>query len=194
MIKMSLQTLLSGSRGTVPSPEQVSGILTSAIRHLDDTIRSDLLAFLPMGKLRYLSPDQLRDHIQRHESEWEIISSRCTQGATVIFSLLDPSKKNLWVVNLGDSQAGAPPIAIFHRHRLLTVHRQYSEKRRRGNGRARPSTRCTTATTRSNASASSASTPASSPVSRTTGSLAISHPRVVSTHPFFFSPSDTDRP
>lgn len=106
MIRMSLQALLSSSMDTVPSSELVSEALTNAIRHLDESIRSDIFDFLPYDRLCELSPDQLRDYIQRHKSEWEIISERCTQGATVIFSLLDPSKRNLWVVNLGDSQAG----------------------------------------------------------------------------------------
>lgn len=106
MIRMSLQALLSSTTGTVPSSELVSEALNNAIRHLDDSIRSDLFDFLPCDRLCQLSSDRLREHIQRHESEWETISARCTQGATVIFSLLDPSKRNLWVVNLGDSQAG----------------------------------------------------------------------------------------
>lgn len=106
MIRMSLQALLSSSTDTIPSSELVSEALTNAIRHLDDSIRSDLFDFLPCDRLCELSPDQLREYIHRHESEWETISARCTQGATVIFSLLDPSKRNLWIVNLGDSQAG----------------------------------------------------------------------------------------
>ncbi|KAF8554716.1 protein serine/threonine phosphatase 2C [Imleria badia] len=105
MIRMSLQALLSSSTGAIPSSELVSEALTNAIRHLDDSIRSDLFDFLPCDNLCGLSPDQLGEHIQRHESKWESISARCTQGATVLFSLLDPSKRNLWIVNLGDSQA-----------------------------------------------------------------------------------------
>lgn len=108
MIRMSLQALLSSSRDTLPSFELVSEALANAVRHLDDSIRSDLFNFLPCDRLRQLNPGQLREYIQRHESEWETISARCTQGATVIFSLLDPSKRHLWIVNLGDSQAGAP--------------------------------------------------------------------------------------
>lgn len=108
MIRMSLQTLVSSSTGTVPNSELVSEALANAIRHLDDSIRSDLFDFLPYNRLCQLSPDQLREYIQRHESKWETISARFTQGATVIFSLLDPSKRNLWIVNLGDSQAGGP--------------------------------------------------------------------------------------
>lgn len=118
MIRMSLQALLSSTTDTVPSPELVSEALTNAIRYLDDSIRSDLFDFLPCDKLCELSPAQLRDHIQRHESEWETISARCTQGATVIFSLLDPLKKNLWVVNLGDSQAGGPLSRFYGSVRL----------------------------------------------------------------------------
>ncbi|KIJ67675.1 hypothetical protein HYDPIDRAFT_173484 [Hydnomerulius pinastri MD-312] len=105
MIRMSLQALLSSSSDSVPSPELVSEALSNAIRHLDDSIRSDLFDFLPSDKLANMSDTQLRDHIQRHESEWDTISARCTQGSTIILALLDPLKRNLWVVNLGDSQA-----------------------------------------------------------------------------------------
>ncbi|KAF9244851.1 phosphatase 2C-like domain-containing protein [Melanogaster broomeanus] len=105
MIRMSLQALLSSSSDTVPSPELVSEALSNAIRHLDDSIRSDLFDFLPSDKLTSMSDAQLSDYIRRHKSEWDTISARCTQGATVILSLMDPLKRNLWIVNLGDSQA-----------------------------------------------------------------------------------------
>ncbi|KAG9316523.1 phosphatase 2C-like domain-containing protein [Chiua virens] len=102
---MSLQALLSSSTDTLPSSELVSEALTNAIRRLDDSIRSDLFDLLPCERLVQMSDVQLREHIQRHESEWDTIFARCTQGTTVIFSLLDPSRRHLWVVNLGDSQA-----------------------------------------------------------------------------------------
>ncbi|KAF9227476.1 protein serine/threonine phosphatase 2C [Gyrodon lividus] len=105
MIRMSLQALLSSCSDTVPSPELVSGALSNAIRHLDDSIRSDLFDFLPCDKLTSMGDAALRDYIQRNESEWGAISARCTQGATVILSLIDPLKRNLWIANLGDSQA-----------------------------------------------------------------------------------------
>ncbi|KIK97221.1 hypothetical protein PAXRUDRAFT_10309 [Paxillus rubicundulus Ve08.2h10] len=105
MIRISLQALLSSSSDAVPSPELVSEVLSNAIRHLDDSIRSDLFDFLPGDKLASMSDVQLRDYIQRHGSEWDTISARCTQGATVILSLIDPLKRNLWIANLGDSQA-----------------------------------------------------------------------------------------
>ncbi|KAF8844758.1 protein serine/threonine phosphatase 2C [Paxillus ammoniavirescens] len=105
MIRMSLQALLSSSSDTVSSPELVSEALSNAIRHLDDSIRSDLFDFLPGDRLASMSDAQLRDYLQRHESEWDTISARCTQGATVILSLIDPLKRNLWIANLGDSQA-----------------------------------------------------------------------------------------
>lgn len=125
MIRTSLQSLLSSTSGTLPNSELVSEALTNAIRHLDDSIRSDLFDFLPCDRLCQLSPDQLRHHIQRRESEWEMISARCTQGTTVIFSLLDPSKRNLWIVNLGDSQAGGSPqsrcIPCSPSHTVLVI-------------------------------------------------------------------------
>lgn len=116
MIRMSLQALLSSSSDSVPSPELVSEALSNAIRHLDDSIRSDLFDFLPGDQLANMTDSQLRDYIQCHDSEWDTISARCTQGSTIILALLDPFKRNLWVVNLGDSQAGRrrlPPLVVL---------------------------------------------------------------------------------
>ncbi|KAH7888784.1 phosphatase 2C-like domain-containing protein [Phlebopus sp. FC_14] len=105
MVRMSLQALLGSSPNSIPSPELVSEALSNSIRHLDDSIRSDLFDFLPSDQLARMCDAELCLHIRRHSSDWNAISARCTQGSTVILTLSDPAKKNLWVVNLGDSQA-----------------------------------------------------------------------------------------
>lgn len=103
---MSLQALLQSAPPTSLKPELVSEALRNTVRHLDESIRSDLFDFLPHDHLTKMSDTQLNRHILRHYSEWNAISSRCTQGSTVLLALSDPLKKNLWILNLGDSMAG----------------------------------------------------------------------------------------
>ncbi|KAG1735086.1 phosphatase 2C-like domain-containing protein [Suillus paluster] len=105
MVRMSLQALLQSVPITSLKSELVSEALCNAVRHLDESIRSDLFDFLPHDRLTKMSDIQLDQYVSRRYSEWNAISSRCTQGSTVILALSDPLKKNLWILNLGDSMA-----------------------------------------------------------------------------------------
>lgn len=106
MVRTSLQALLQSAPTTSPKPELVSEVLRNAVRRLDQSIRSDLLNFLPHDHLTKMSDVQLNRHVSLHDSEWNTISARCTQGSTVLLALSDPLKKNVWILNLGDSIAG----------------------------------------------------------------------------------------
>ncbi|KAG0703228.1 phosphatase 2C-like domain-containing protein [Suillus ampliporus] len=105
MVRMSLQALLQSVPITSLKPKLVSEALCNAVRHLDESIRSDLFDFLPHDRLTKMSDIQLNQHVSRRYSEWNAISSRCTQGSTVLLALSDPLKKNVWILNLGDSIA-----------------------------------------------------------------------------------------
>ncbi|KAH7922369.1 protein serine/threonine phosphatase 2C [Leucogyrophana mollusca] len=105
MIRMSLQALLQSTPNSPLNPELVSKVLTSSIRHLDDSIRSDLLSLLPPEQLENMNDAQLDQHVLHHYPEWCDVSAKCTQGSTVLVALTDPHNRNLWVANLGDSQA-----------------------------------------------------------------------------------------
>ncbi|KAG2150811.1 phosphatase 2C-like domain-containing protein [Suillus clintonianus] len=105
MIRMSLQALIQSTPITSLKPEFVSEALRNAVRHLDESIRSDLYDFLPHDHLTKMSDIQLSQHVSRRCSEWNTISARCTQGSTVLLALSDPLKKNVWILNLGDSTA-----------------------------------------------------------------------------------------
>ncbi|KAG1864077.1 phosphatase 2C-like domain-containing protein [Suillus tomentosus] len=105
IVRTSLQVLLQSVPSTSLKPEFVSEVLCTAVRHLDQSIRSDLLDFLPHDRLTQMSDAQLNQHILHRYSEWNTISTRCTQGSTVLLALSDPLKKNVWILNLGDSVA-----------------------------------------------------------------------------------------
>ncbi|KAG2361330.1 phosphatase 2C-like domain-containing protein [Suillus spraguei] len=105
MVRTSLQALLQSTPTTSLKPESVSEVLRSAVRHLDQSIRAELLDFLPHDHLVKINDIQLNQHISHRYSEWSAISTRCTQGSTVLLALSDPLKKNVWILNLGDSIA-----------------------------------------------------------------------------------------
>jgi pyruvate dehydrogenase phosphatase len=113
MVRTSLQALLQSASTTSLKPEIVSDVLCNAVRHLDQSIRSALLDFLPHDHLTKMSDVQLNRHISHRYSEWNTISTRCTQGSTVLLALSDPQKKNVWILNLGDSIAvlGSRPLS-----------------------------------------------------------------------------------
>jgi hypothetical protein len=106
MVRTSLQALLQSTPTTSSKPELVSEVLCNAVRRLDQSIRSDLLDFLPHDHLTKMNDVQLNRHVSLRDSEWNTISTRCTQGSTVLLALSDPLKKNVWILNLGDSIAG----------------------------------------------------------------------------------------
>jgi len=83
--------------------------------HLDESIRIDLLNFLPHDHLIKMSDAEISRRISQRYSDWNAISARCTQGSTVLLALTDPTKKNLWILNLGDSAAGkyVRPFIIY---------------------------------------------------------------------------------
>ncbi|KAG2145939.1 phosphatase 2C-like domain-containing protein [Suillus bovinus] len=105
IVRTSLQALLQRVPITSLKPEFVSEVLCSAVRHLDQAILSELLDFLPHDHLTQMSDTQVDQHISHHYSEWNAISTLCTQGSTVLLALSDPLKKNIWILNLGDSIA-----------------------------------------------------------------------------------------
>lgn len=87
-----------------PPPETISRLLSDALIKLDDALTSELLRLVPEGVLE--NPSSPTAQAVQNLDPTLALTSRCLGGATVIFSLLDPQKQNLWVTNLGDCQAG----------------------------------------------------------------------------------------
>lgn len=103
-MKQSLHAAISNSRD-VP-PEDITRLLSDSIVQLDSSLTSSLLDLFPGGVegLMNLRDDEIRSII---DSPAGNLALKGLQGTTVLCTLTDPSRKNLWVANLGDSQASA---------------------------------------------------------------------------------------
>lgn len=88
------------------SPKTISDLLTKTIEDFDKSILDDLLALLPKN-FEELDDDLLKRIVNDQELGGKVYNAciRCMRGSTAILTLIDPGKKNLWVANLGDSQA-----------------------------------------------------------------------------------------
>ena len=113
MIKQALETLLRSSRGHGFSAAAISGTLSDCITRFDHSITNDFTRIFPGGPaaLQGMSSTQIRhlfqDRMSGGPGSQDLTAvTRCLQGSTAIVTLTDPSKHNLWIANLGDSQAG----------------------------------------------------------------------------------------
>jgi len=108
MIRQALNSLLRSFRGQ-GFPAAVSGVLSDCITRFDQSITTDFTRMFPGGpaSLQSMSGTQIR-HLLQDRTSWPqsmAMVTRCLQGSTVILTLTDPSKHNLWIANLGDGQA-----------------------------------------------------------------------------------------
>jgi pyruvate dehydrogenase phosphatase len=121
IIKTSLISAMGNSGDVGLSPTSVSEILVKAISSLDEAIAKDLLDLFPGGPdiIAKLSDGEIRAIINDSESGGKNSAKlmRCMRGSTVLVSLIDPTGSNLWVVSLGDCQAGSvdysPSYSLF---------------------------------------------------------------------------------
>jgi pyruvate dehydrogenase phosphatase len=109
MIKQALDSLLRSFRGHGFSAA-VSGVLSDCITRFDHSITADFTRMFPGGPvgLQSMSRAQIRHLFQDRALGPRNLAAvtRCLQGSTVILTLTDPPKNNLWIANLGDCQAG----------------------------------------------------------------------------------------
>jgi len=109
MIRQALNSFLRSFRGQ-GFPAAVSGVLSDCITRFDQSITTDFTRMFPGGpaSLQGMSSTQIRHLLQNRTSlpQGMTVVTRCLQGSTVILTLTDPSKHNLWIANLGDGQAG----------------------------------------------------------------------------------------
>ena len=132
MIKQALESLLRSFRGH-GFAAAVSGILSECITRFDHSITTDFTRMFPGGPagLQSMSSTQIRhlfpDRMPGPGSQDLTAVTRCLQGSTVIMTLTDPSKHNLWIANLGDSQAGvlvlirSSPVVLISRFQRCLV-------------------------------------------------------------------------
>lgn len=108
LLKSTLASSLSQGSG---SPLSISEVLKDTISAYDDALTKDLFDIFPGGvdEISRLSDEEIDKIVNDSEqggSNWAKVL-RCMHGSTVLISLIDPSKENIWVVSLGDCQAGA---------------------------------------------------------------------------------------
>ncbi|KAG1891675.1 uncharacterized protein F5891DRAFT_1211161 [Suillus fuscotomentosus] len=79
---------MAGLLHTVTNLEGVSDVLTKGIFAVDEAIRQDFLEIFPeqVDEIATMSDKTLR----------------CLRGSTILLTLVDPTKKHLWVLNLDD--------------------------------------------------------------------------------------------
>lgn len=115
-IKTHLNSTLSNSSENRPSPAAVSDILVAAISEVDDAITRDIMNLFPGGveAITKMSGEEI-DAIVNDFSSGGVNNAkilRGLRGSTVLVSLVDPERENIWVASLGDCQAGNSFILV----------------------------------------------------------------------------------
>ena len=96
----------------------MSDLLSKAVVAYDDSLTKELYGIFPGGRdeLSKLSDDEIKAVI--HDSAAggpnHAKVARCMQGSTVLVSLIDPNRDNIWVASLGDCQAGMSLVSVLH--------------------------------------------------------------------------------
>ena len=85
----------------------ISDVLSNAISSFDRKIGQALLDLFPDEAALASMPDEEIQKIINDGGPNSNTVLRCMRGTTVLISILDPSKSNLWVASLGDCAAGA---------------------------------------------------------------------------------------
>lgn len=89
-------------------PVSVSNLLSDVIISYDDSLTRDLYDLFPGGieELTKLSDNEIKavicDSVADGLNHAKV--ARCMQGSTVLLSLIDPDRNNVWVASLGDCQ------------------------------------------------------------------------------------------
>ena len=97
-------------------PPSISKLLSKVIISYDDSLTKDLYDLFPGGieELNEISDDEVKAVICDSATGGlnHVKVARCMQGSTVLVSLIDPHRDNIWVASLGDCQAGMS-LAFF---------------------------------------------------------------------------------
>lgn len=111
-VKEALQTTLA--RGIVSS-ETISNLLSDSIVGIDNVITREFLGMFPDGRDAFarLSEREIESILEHEEATAKSLKSlRCLSGSTALLTLLNPSRTQLWVANLGDCRAGELSVRL----------------------------------------------------------------------------------
>ena len=116
-LRSALVDLLVAS-GFKVDPDSISNLLSKVITSYDDSLTKDLYDIFPGGReeLRKLTDDEVKAVIHDCTTNGPNHAkvARCMQGSTVLVSLIDPNRDNIWVASLGDCQAGVSLVSFCH--------------------------------------------------------------------------------
>jgi len=111
LVKSALTELISSNSLAKPTllVKEISDILSQTIAAFDDAIMKDLLDLFPGGETQIagMSDEEINDLINDQASGGKNAQTlaRCMRGTTALITLVDPTRENMWVANLGDCVA-----------------------------------------------------------------------------------------
>jgi len=105
IIKSHLEIVLASDPDATPST--IGDVFSRVIQGFDKSFEDDLKAVLPKN-FESLSDEELRVVINDQATGGRVYTKvmRCMRGACSVIAVVDPAKENLWIVNLGDCEAG----------------------------------------------------------------------------------------
>ena len=105
VIRSHLESVLSSNPDAAPTA--IGDSFSEAIQVFDKSLEDDLKAVIPEN-FESLSDEELQAVINDQGTGGRIYEKviRCMRGTCSIIAVIDPAKENLWIVNLGDCEAG----------------------------------------------------------------------------------------
>jgi len=105
LIRSHLESALTSDAHATPSA--ISESFAKAIQIFDKSFEDDLKAVIPEN-FESLSDRELQVLINDQSTGGRVYAKvmRCMRGACSAIAVIDPAKENLWIVNLGDCEAG----------------------------------------------------------------------------------------
>lgn len=93
-----------------PAPATIADALSQAISSFDQGIGQALVDLFPdQDALAKMTDEEIR-RIINDDGPNSAIVLHCVRGTTVLVSILDPTRSNLWVASLGDCAASKQPF------------------------------------------------------------------------------------
>ena len=105
VIRSHLENALTNDPNT--TPDEIGDAFSKAIQVFDKSLEDELKAVLPEN-FESLSDEELQVAINDQATGGRVYTRviRCMRGTCSAVAVIDPAKENLWVVNLGDCEAG----------------------------------------------------------------------------------------
>lgn len=105
MVRSYLENILTSDPN--PTPDAIGDAFSKAVQVFDELLENDLKAALPEN-FESLSDEELQVVVNDQATGGRVYTKviRCMRGACSVIAVIDPAKENLWIVNLGDCEAG----------------------------------------------------------------------------------------